>query len=592
MHIRNTGLAVAALFATLLALTSNVYAIVIDDHFEGFWYESGLNASRGWGLQYLPTGPEEGVLFAAGYVYGDGGAATWYVGQATVYDGEYEVEMPLLAFSGGAFGPGVGAPGSSPAGTLTITFNTCNSADFAFADVPGVADFTQEFQSFLDIVGGPTEDRCVYQREFTGCPAFAQDLGNRNCGIGGTISEDVTLTNEITWVMTSATFIGARPNIGDPVPENGPTLTIEPGTRIVGTKAGRVALIISRGSRIIAEGLPHAPIVMTGENWEGTGAQESDWGGLVINGAAPINDGINCQTLPTPPCEATGEGDSGAYGGNNPYDSSGVLRYVRVQFAGDRITDEDELNGIAMQGVGSGTVVDYVQVHRNADDGIEFYGGTVSARHLVLTDIGDDSIDWTQGWQGNIQYALVKQYQDLDFGDGNGMELDNLQANPDALPRAKGVMANFTIIGKPGLLGIQPRRGTGGNFGNFIVTGFGTCLNIDSDETFINGGTPPFPAGLTGELTMTGTILDCDTNIVEDAADPWSTQAWFDAQEGNSESDPMLDGIFPPEDADYLRGYPLDPMIYGEFFDHVDYIGAFRSRESAWIWNWTEFLDF
>ena len=266
MNIRKLGQAAAVVVATLAGLTTNASAFTIDGNVEGFWYESGITANRGWGFQYLPTGPEQGVLFVAGYVYDDVGEATWVVGQAEVFDGDFEVDLPLLAFSGGVFGPGTGAPSSTAAGNLNVVFNSCTSADFTFTGVPGVDDYSQEFQPFLDIVAGPGQDRCVYQKEFTGCPAFAQDLGDRNCGIGGTLTEDVTLTNDTVWVLTSALFVGPRAELGDPVPENGPTLTIEPGTRIIGTKAGRVALVVSRGSRIIADGLPYAPIVMTGEN--------------------------------------------------------------------------------------------------------------------------------------------------------------------------------------------------------------------------------------------------------------------------------------------------------------------------------------
>jgi hypothetical protein len=581
MNIRKLGQAAAVVVATLAGLTTNAIAFTIDGNVEGFWYESGITANRGWGFQYLPTGPEQGVLFVAGYVYDDVGEAVWLVGQAEVFDGDYEVDLPLLAFSGGAFGPGTGAPSSTAAGNLNVVFNSCSSADFTFTGVPGVDDYSQEFQPFLDIVSGPGQDRCVYQKEFTGCPAFAQDLGDRNCGIGGTLTEDVTLTNDTVWVLTSALFVGPRAELGDPVPENGPTLTIEPGTRIIGTKAGRVALVVSRGSRIVADGLPYAPIVMTGENYESTGALASDWGGLVINGAAPIN------TCDAGVCEAVGEGDSGAYGGDDPYDNSGVLRYVRVQFAGDKVTDEDELNGIAFQGVGSGTVVDYVQVHRNADDAVEFFGGTVNAKHLFLTDNQDDSVDWTQGYSGKLQYVFVKQIQDPGVETDHGMELDNLEQNHDATPRAQPRMANFTFLGKAGKNGILARRGTGGNFSNFIVTGFGDCLDIDDDATFAAAGTP---GALSGVLTMENTIFDCATSFTEEAGDAWSVADFFNTQPGNSERDPALDLMFPPQGAEYTSGYELDPMVYDDFFEDVDYIGAFRSRESAWHYNWTEFF--
>lgn len=584
MQLRKFSQTIALAAAMIAGLTTDALAFKIDGNVEGFWWESAIQANRGWGIQYLPTGPEAGVVFISGYVYDDAGDPTWVVGVSdTVYDGEFEVDIPLLTFEGGQFGPGAGSPSSQSWGNVKIVFNTCNSADFTFT---GDKNFSQSFDAFLNVVdvNGAGYDRCVYQKPFTGCPAFAQNLGNRSCGIGGTINQNVTLTNDTTWVLTSALFVGPRADIGTPVPVNGPTLTIEAGTRIVGTAGGRTALIVSRGAKIVAEGQPHAPIVMTGEKWVGTGASAGDWGGLVINGASTLN------TCASPPCEAVGEGDSGAYGGANPDDSSGVLRYVRVQFAGDKVTDEDELNGIAFQGVGRGTVVEYIQVHRNADDGVEFFGGTVNAKYLVLTDIQDDSLDWTQGWQGKIQYGLIKQIQDPTVETDRGFELDNLEQNNDAQPRSGGQLANFTLLGKAGALGINPRRGSGGNFSNFIVTGFGTCLDIDSAATFAAAGPP---GNLTGVLTFENTILSCATNILEndEGADPWSSIAWFTGQRGNSLANPNLDGPFPPANASYLRGFELDPAVFDDFFDKVDWIGAFRSRDSAWHYGWTEFLD-
>ena len=111
----------------------------------------------------------------------------------------------------------------------------------------------------------------------------------------------------------------------------------------------------------------------------------------------------------TAECTKEGEANSGLFGGDDPTDSSGSLKYMVVKYAGSNVDPENQLNGIAFQGVGSGTEVDYVQVHNNLDDGIEFFGGNVSARHVVLTGNADDSLDWTDGWQGSIQFLLINQ---------------------------------------------------------------------------------------------------------------------------------------------------------------------------------------
>jgi hypothetical protein len=553
----------------------------MDEGIEGYWYESQLNARRGWGFQYLPhpTLGEQGTLFVAGYVYDDAGNPTWVVGNTTVFDGEFAADIPLESLTGGEFGPGEGSPVAEPFGSLNVVFHSCKRATFTFS---GDQEGSWDFDNILSIVNGGNEDRCVYQEEFDMCPegTMAIEGQERTCMLEGTYTEDLTLTNDAVYVLNGGVFIGNKADQGDPVPEDGPVLTIEAGTRIVGAGGSNNALYVQRGSKIIADGMPHAPIVMTGADYEPE-ATSGQWGGLVLNGAAPLN------TCDSGVCEAVGEGDSGAYGGDDPLDSSGVLRYVRVQFAGEKINDEDELNGIAFQGVGSGTVVDYVQVHRNADDGVEFYGGTVNAKHLVLTDIEDDSVDWTQGWQGNLQYVLVDQIQDETVDTDRGMELDNLEQNNDALPRSGGTMMNFTLLGKTGELGINPRRGTAGHFCNFLVVDFSRCLDIDSSATFAVADA--------GDLTVSNTILNCsETNIVEndeDTPDPWSVVEWFEGQAGNEQGvDPMLDGAFLPADSMYLSGYECDPAIYADgFFDDVDYIGAFRSRNSAWVWGWTEF---
>ena len=581
MSFRKIGLAVAATAAVFTGLSTNVQAFNIDEGVEGYWYESGLNARRGWGFQYLPTGPEQGNLFVAGFVYDDTGAATWVQGAGAVFDGQFEVDIPLTSLTGGSIGPEVGSPLEESWGNLNVVFHSCHKATFTFT---GGADFTQEQDNILDLVGGPNEDRCVYQEEFESCPAgTTAGIEPRTCVLQGEYTEDLHLTNDAVYVINGGVFIGTKAGLGDAVPEDGPILTIEAGTRIIGAGGSNNALYIQRGSKIIAEGLPHAPIVMTGAEYASEGATSGQWGGLVINGAAPLN------TCDSGVCEAVGEGDSGAYGGDNPLDNSGVLRYLRVQFAGEKINDEDELNGIAFQGVGSGTVVDYIQVHRNADDGIEFYGGTVNASHLVLTDIEDDSVDWTQGWQGNLQYVLVRQIDDDTVDTDRGMELDNWEDNNDALPRSGGNLANFTLIGKAGELGINPRRGTQGHFSNFLVVDFARCLDLDSSATFAVADA--------GDLSFSNTILNCtDTNVVEndeDTPDPWSVSDWFDGQPGNEQGvDPMLDGIFLPEGSMYGSGYELDADKYSnDFFDDVDYIGAFRDRKSAWLWGWTEFYN-
>ncbi len=576
MNYRNSIIAVIAILLSLV--TASVSAFTIDRQLDGYWIEKDLNTRRGWGLQYIPVGPEQGVIFMAGFVYDDMGEAFWVSGSAEVLPGQFEVSIPLITVKGGVFGPAAGNPvnDNSNWGTMNIEFMDCNNAEFSWTGTP-FGSGANPFEPILTVTKGSTNDKCVYQQPFTACPAFSTAAASpRTCILSGTYLQDIKLTNNTIWVLSGGVFIGEKAALN-----NSNTLTIEAGTRVVGS-GGIDLLVISRGSKIIAEGQPHAPIVFSGPDTVSQGASSGDWGGLVINGNAPIN------TCALPPCTAIGEGNSGVFGGSDPFDSSGVLRYVRVQFAGIKFTDEDELNGIALQGVGSGTVVDYVQVHRNADDGIEFFGGTVNAKHLILTDIQDDSLDWTMGYSGNVQFAIIKQSQDETIETDRGMEMDNLEQNNDASPRAQPRIANVTLIGKPSKLGMNPRRGTGGNFTNMIVTKSATCLNIDGAATFAAAGTP---ANLTGVLTFENTIFNCTTNFAVDATDPWTTAAFIAAQPGNETVNPNLSGVIPPAGASYLSGKDIDPEVFGEFFDKVDWSGAIRSADSAWHYNWSIFVD-
>ncbi|MGM0453514.1 MAG: Ig-like domain-containing protein [Thermodesulfobacteriota bacterium] len=346
---------------------------------------------------------------------------------------------------------------------------------------------------------------------------------------GGTMTEDATFTNDRVWKLAGSVIVGDKENL--PGEGESLTLTIEPGTKIVGLTdlpSGIIPrLAISRGHKIQAEGTAEAPILMTSSKAQGA----SEWGGLAISGLAPVN--VTGGT-------ALGEGDTGIYGGDDPEDDSGVLRYVVVAHAGYKFTEEDELNGIAFQGVGSGTTVDHIQVHRNADDGVEFYGGTVNARYIYLTENQDDSLDWTSGWQGKVQFVSI--HKNPNSGD-QGIEADNLKADKNATPRSHPVLANMTIRGyENNGKGILLRRGTAANIYNTIVTGFGEGqIDIDDLATFQNAVDPAWPT-LSGELTMENSLVWGDKLFedMEEAEEPWDVSDWYDNQNNFEPQDPVL----------------------------------------------------
>lgn len=294
-------------------------------------------------------------------------------------------------------------------------------------------------------------------------PALAQD---NVVTVEGDIITDTIWTPDQQYLLAGGVFV--RPGV---------TLTILPGTSVVASQ--RSFLVIDRGAQIMALGDPTAPIVFTTDEPEGQ-RTPGYWGGLVINGYAPVN---------IPGGEGLGTGGTGRFGGNDPHDSSGVLRYVRVEFGGLSVdpAEGNQLNCIAFQGVGDGTVVDHIQVSHSGDDGIYFNGGTVNVKYLLSTANADDSLDWEAGWTGKVQFVVIQQ--SADEAD-HGIEADNSAADHDLVPRSNPTMYNVTLIGDPrpgpgSTQGILLRRGTAATLRNFIVVGFKQAgLEIRDQATF------------------------------------------------------------------------------------------------------------
>ena len=327
----------------------------------------------------------------------------------------------------------------------------------------------------------------------TGTPgendAVECDDTKKQCVISGTIAADLTLSANYTYVLSGGVFVGDKGSDSNDV-----TLTVEPGVTIYGDTSSLSFLAVSRGAKLVAEGTKEKPIILTSANAIDGNAAPGDWGGLIINGNAPLNTGAT----------AEGEGDTGTYGGSDAGDSSGVLKWVEVSFGGKQITSDNELNGIAFQGVGLGTEVDYVHVHMSKDDGVEFFGGTVNAKHIAITGVGDDNVDWTDGWIGKLQFVVAVQYG---YDADNGIEADNNGNDNSASPVSSPTLSNVTLVGIPDSsksdLGLLLREGTGGNLYNMVVWGFNdTCLSLDQDATFTNASS--------GKLSMDGTILYCE----------------------------------------------------------------------------------
>ncbi len=378
------------------------------------------------------------------------------------------------------------------------------------------------------------------------------------------IAADRTLSADKDYLLRGAVFV-----------EPGATLTIEPGVNIYGEGASQGTLIIARGGKLMAEGTANAPIVMSSDAPDGSHAR-GQWGGLIINGNAPTNQG-----------ETFGEGDTGAFGGNNPADSSGILRYVRVEFAGIEFSPDNELNGIALQGVGSGTIIEHVQVHMNQDDGIEMFGGTVNLKYALVTGARDDSFDWTDGWNGKGQFWVAQQYGD---DADNGFEADNSSKNNEATPRSNATIYNVTLIGDPGGpesdTGMLIREGAAGTYANFIVTGFNKMgLDLNTAATHAQAKS--------GALVVKNSIFfeNKKGNFGDEKDDDGFDEASWAAGNDNDEKDPGLRAPFNKTAPDFTPGAgaagvaPAKPPADG-FFQQVNFIGGVDPA-SNWTTGWT-----
>lgn len=276
--------------------------------------------------------------------------------------------------------------------------------------------------------------------------------------------EDVTLDPTKVYKLSGRVLI-----------TDGSKLRIPAGTRIEGIGGTSSYIAVAQGGQIFVNGTSSAPVVMTSSL---SNPQPGDWGGLVLCGKAPTNRGATAQA----------EVSDLTYGGNVLNDNSGVIKYLRIEYSGAAFNSEKEFNGLSLFGVGSGTTIDHVQIHNGADDGIEFYGGTVSATNLVITGNEDDQFDWVEGWSGQLN---ANWYGKLGLGRGNrGIEADNLSDNNTATPISNPKISNLTLIGlgdqgnEP--QGIMVRVGTRGKIDNIVIDNWATGIEIRDDAT-LNG---------------------------------------------------------------------------------------------------------
>ena len=381
-------------------------------------------------------------------------------------------------------------------------------------------------------------------------------LGNQTFRkLSGTVNINYTLSSDTQWLLDGGVFVG-----------DGAVLTIEAGTKIYSSFNERTSFLsVLRGGQINALGTVSSPILFTSIRKVTSIPQPGDWGGIIINGKAPVN---------LPGGEGEGEGNTGSYGGTVTGDNSGVLRYVIIEYGGKNLGTNNELNGLSLNGVGNGTTIEFVESLYGLDDGIEIFGGTVNLRYIVSLGNGDDSFDWTYGWSGYGQFWVAQQ----DAFDGDrGIEADNNEENPTAGPISNPTVTNITLVGADDgdadNIGIVLRHGTKASIHNALVTNFsssGLMVDGPTSTDYIN----------TGELTVTNCLIYQNNLLDQSSPNIVNADAFRDDISNQMVADLRLSGFIGVQTTDF------DPQSIDSWFLSAPFIGAVPENN-----DWTNWIN-
>ena len=449
---------------------------------------------------------------------------------------------------------------------------------------------------------------CVYEKIEAG-----QTLNLGDGSDAFEIKSNMTLSYPNTYILRGFVYV-----------VDGVTLTVEPGVIIKGDRSSKGTLIVERGGKIIARGTKEKPIVFTSSQAPGN-RKPGDWGGLILLGKAPNNQG-----------EQTIEGGvRSKHGGSDPNDNSGVLSYVRVEFAGIEYSVDNEINGITFGSVGAGTQIDHVQVSHSGDDSFEWFGGTVNAKYLVAYSGWDDDFDTDNGFCGKIQFAIgIRDPKVGDKSASNGFESDNDASGSTNAPATSAVFANVSLFGpvsNPSSYTNQAGVNGSGTDARFQA---GLHLRRNTELSIFNSVIAAYPIGLiiensgkgdaqgnatAGKLNVTNCIIaGCVRNYQDKQV--WSggsqldntegfdniVKPYFERTGGNNRTfttlaelklgnNPLnlntLD-VFPKSDSPAATGAAWTHAKVSSWFDKVNYIGAFSPSETAsnnWTSGWTNF---
>jgi hypothetical protein len=451
---------------------------------------------------------------------------------------------------------------------------------------------------------------------------------------GQTVDVQGEITTNTTWTATNKYLLKGFVYV-----RTGATLTIEPGTIIKGDKDTKGALIIEPGAKIEAKGTVEKPIVFTSNQPKGF-RNYGDWGGLIIAGNAPVNP------VDRPIIEG---GPTTRYGGTVATDNSGTLQYVRIEFSGVAFSPNNEVNGLTLAGVGSGTTIDHIQVSFNGDDSFEWFGGAVNAKYLVSHQAFDDDFDTDFGYSGKVQFGVsLRNPLQADQSGSKAFESDNDGNSSNNLPRTAAVFSNITAVGP--LLSPTPqanissqytagahlRRNTSTSILNSVIIGYPTGVLIDNGVTAarIAANELVFKNNIiAGSLTTSNSVRGqrdiiyvgpaggpsnlTPNNVMSSDSAAWGSAVgpltWLKASGNrryvNADNVQLLNPfnltapsflprtaspivMVSPATAPAAPANFTDAKVSDDFFTKVNYIGAFSGSGTSadnWLAGWTNF---
>jgi hypothetical protein len=413
------------------------------------------------------------------------------------------------------------------------------------------------------------------------------NIGNNTVRVEGSSAANYTFTSDKQWLLHGFVYV-----------ESGATLTIQPGTIIKGDKDSKGTLIIKRGAKIMAEGTIAQPIVFTSNQPAGT-RDYGDWGGVILCGRANNNQ---------PGGEALIEGGPDAYYGGgsseNDADNSGILRYVRIEFPGIALQPNQEINGLTLGAVGSGTTIDHIQVSYSGDDSYEWFGGAVNVKHLVAFRGWDDDFDTDNGYRGKVQFALgIRDHNIADQSGSNGFESDNDASGTTASPYTMPIFSNVSLFGPYAESAAAPntqfkrgahiRRNSRLNMNNSLIAGYPTGILID--------GSLSESSATSGELQVRHTVVAGNPTPLEViSGSSFDISGWFNTPSYGNTLMGDLAGLglpfplmltapvlLPTGGSPLLSGADFSGNAADPFFQQVSFKGAFGTEDwtSGWC-NW------